>query len=124
MKKAKIEKKAKVQGIQVVLSKNAGADMVNLKIIDNVEKDEFTLKDPGNSGNDVIDTLESYQRTNLSNSMKRIIENIENNEDNIKLYFKLNEEFNENDEEDTNKGYGLKTASIAISTPPNNTRFG
>lgn len=35
LKKAKIEKKAKVQGIQVVLSKNAGADMVNLKIIDN-----------------------------------------------------------------------------------------
>jgi len=90
-------------------------------IRDNVENDGFTLNDPGNSGNNVIDTLDSDQRTNLSNSMDRIIKNVEDYEDNIKIYFKLNEEF---DEDDINKGYGLKTASVAASTPPNNTRFG
>lgn len=92
-------------------------------IRDNVEKEGFTLKDPGNSGNNVIDTLDSFQRANLSNSMDRIIKNVEDYEDNIKLYFKINEEFEEEDG-DTNKGYGLKTASAGLSTPPNNTRFG
>lgn len=91
-------------------------------IRDNIKKEEFTLKDPGNSGNNVMDTLDSFQRINLSDTMDRIIKNIEDNKDNIKLYFKLNEEFEE--ESETNKGYGLKTASVAVSTPPNNTRFG
>lgn len=90
-------------------------------IQDNITKDGFTLKDPGNIGNDVIDTLNSSDRQMLSNRMKKIIDNIESNEDNIKIYFPMNEKFEEND---STKGYGTKTSGAAASIPPNNTRFG
>jgi len=90
-------------------------------IKDNVAKDNFTLKDPGNSGNNVIDTLDSFERQNLSNRMDMIIRNIENWEDDIKIYFPLNDDF---EEKVTHEGYGLKTASASASIPPNNTRFG
>ncbi len=96
-------------------------------IKDNVTQENFTLKDPGNSGNNVIDTLASFERTNLSNTMNRIINNIEDNEDYIKSYFPVNKEFEEEDNDDKNasqRGYGLKTASVSASVPPNNTRFG
>jgi hypothetical protein len=90
-------------------------------ISNNVTNEHFNLKDPGNSGNNVIDTLNSYDRQSLSDTMKRIIENIESNEDNIKTYFPINKEF---DTDDTQKGYGTKTAGALGSIPPNNTRFG
>ncbi|MFA5454773.1 MAG: hypothetical protein WC272_05590 [Sulfurimonas sp.] len=95
-------------------------------IKDNVTQENFTLKDPGNSGNDVIDTLTSLERTNLSNTMNRIINNIEDNEDYIKSYFPVNKDFEEEDDDKnaSQRGYGLKTASVSASLPPNNTRFG
>lgn len=94
-------------------------------ISDNVTQENFTLKDPGNSGNNVIDTLTSFARTNLSNTMTRIINNIEDNEDYIKSYFPINKDFEEEEGEDASqRGYGLKTASVSVSLPPNNTRFG
>ena len=86
-------------------------------IKDNVAQESFTLKDPGNSGNNVIDTLNSNERQNLSNTMGNIIQNIEHNEDNIKTYFPINENFK-------SIGYGVKTAGISASIPPNSTRFG
>jgi hypothetical protein len=87
---------------------------------DNVTKDSFSLKDPGNSGNDVIDTLNSTERQNLSNTMNTIIENIEANKEYLKIYFPINEEFNDTDDKN---GYGVKSISGA-SIPPDNTRFG
>lgn len=90
-------------------------------IQNNVNQEGFTLKDPGNSGNNVIDTLNINERQKLSDTMKRIIENIETNDDNIKIYFPINEKF---EETDTQRGYGIKTASVSVSIPPNNTRFG
>lgn len=96
-------------------------------IKDNVTQENFTLKDPGNTGNNVIDTLTSYERTNLSNTMNRMINNIEDNEDYIKSYFPVNQEFEEEEDDGDNssqRGYGLKTASVSASVPPNNTRFG
>jgi len=95
-------------------------------IKDNVTEENFTLKDPGNSGNNVIDTLNSFERTNLSNTMNRIIINIEDNEDYIKSYFPINKDFEEEDDDKnaSQRGYGLKTASVSASLPPNNTRFG
>ncbi|WGH75999.1 hypothetical protein P8625_02190 [Tenacibaculum tangerinum] len=86
-------------------------------IKENITKDNFTLKDPGNTNNDVADTLEDWEKTNLSNKMSNMISNIENNSDNIKTYFPINEEF---EEEDENKGqYGLKDASIVAPSIPN-----
>lgn len=91
-------------------------------IKDNVNQDGFTLKDPGNSGNNVIDTLNTIERQKLSDTMKRIIDNIEAHDDNIKIYFPINKKF---EETDTQRGYGMKVASTSsMSVPPNNTRFG
>ena len=90
-------------------------------IKNNVTQEGFTIKDPGNSSNNVIDTLESYERQALSDKMDRIIKNIESNEDNIKMYFPTNKDY---EEKSSQEGYGMKTASVSASIPPNNTRFG
>ncbi|WP_422858631.1 nucleotidyltransferase [Flagellimonas sp. S174] len=92
-------------------------------IRDNITKDDFSLKDPGNSGNDVADTLESWQKENLSNKMNNMLDRIDENEDNLKVYFPINEAFEE--EEDENKGgYGVKEGASTFSIPTQNQRFG
>lgn len=91
-------------------------------IKDNVNQDGFTLKDPGNSGNNVIDTLNENDRQKLSDTMKRIINNVEADDNNIKIYFPINKKF---EETDTQRGYGMKlTSTSSMSVPPNKTRFG
>lgn len=89
----------------------------------NVAKEGFTLKDPGNSNNNVVETLETWERDNLSSKMKTIINNIENNDDSIKLYFPTNSQFEGNNTSNSG-GYGIKGATVASSIPPNNQRFG
>jgi hypothetical protein len=90
-------------------------------IRDEVTKDAFTLKDPGNSNNDLIDTLTSFDRQNLSDDMKLILERIEDNDENIKTYFPENQKFVEEEEDENkydNKGNGF------YSAPPKTERFG
>lgn len=89
-------------------------------IRDEVTKENFTLKDPGNSSNDLIDTLTTSERQNFSNDMDNIINRIEDNDENIKTYFPENEKFIEEDNDDT---YGDKGAGL-FSIPPKNERFG
>ncbi len=91
-------------------------------IRDNITKDDFKLIDPGNSNNDIITSLESYKRTNLSNRMNTIVNRIEENDENIKNYFPTNEKHEK--KESTESSYGIKGAAIAPSIPPNNNRFG
>lgn len=92
-------------------------------IRDNVTKDNFTLKDPGNSNNDVADTLDSWGKSSLSNKMSNMIDNIERNSENIKTYFPINEDFEE--ESKSENKYGLKDASIiAPSIPSKSQQFG
>ena len=88
----------------------------------NIVEGNFTLKDPGNTNNNVADTLEGWEKENLSNKMSNIIHNIESNSDYIKDYFPINEDF----EEDGNKNhYGLKDASVVTpSIPSKNQQFG
>jgi len=93
-------------------------------IQNNVAKEGFTLKDPGNSNNNVVETLETWERDNLSSKMKIIINHIEKNDDKIKLYFPKNSEFDDNDHSSNGSGYGIKGTTIASSIPPNNQRFG
>jgi len=84
-------------------------------IRDNVNKDSFTLKDPGNSNNNVVDTLDNAEKNNLSNKMSNMIDNIENYSDNIKTYFPVNDQF-----EDKNMDrYGLKDSGIIAPSIPN-----
>ncbi len=89
-------------------------------IRDHITKDGFKLKDPGNSGNDVADTLEDYQKQNLSNKMKNMLDRIDENEDNLKIYFPKNTDYDENKE---NSGYGVKTGASMFSKPRDE-RFG
>lgn len=84
--------------------------------------DGFTLKDPGNSSNNLMDTLESYEKTNLSNEMKNILDRINDNDENIKVYFPENEKFLDNKNAENNS-YGSKTASL-FSVPPRKPNFG
>jgi hypothetical protein len=91
-------------------------------IRDNITKDDFKLIDPGNSNNDIITSLESYERMNLSNKMNNIINRIEDNDENIKTYFPINEKYEK--KESIKNSYGIKGAAIAPSIPPKNNRFG
>lgn len=93
-------------------------------IENNVTIKGFTLKDPGNSTNNLMDTLEEFEKTNLSNKMRRMIDNIDENDDYLESYFPKNKDFEENENNNSNAGYGLKTSSVVASVPPNNTRFG
>jgi len=86
-------------------------------IRDNVKT--VTLTDPGNSGNNVSDTLTDFEKSNLSDDMKYMIERIEENSDNIKTYFKINEN-HPCEEKDENK-YGVKREGVSIPPSP---RFG
>ncbi len=90
-------------------------------IRDEVTKDNFTLKDPGNSSNDLTDTLTEQERQNFSNDMDNIIDRIDDNDENIKTYFPENEKFIE--EEESEDTYGDKGAGL-FSIPPKNERFG
>lgn len=90
-------------------------------IRDEVTGESFTLKDPGNSSNDLIETLTTSERKTLSDDMKYMLERIEDNDENIKTYFPENAKFVEEEESDNkyeNKGNGF------YSNPPKNERFG
>lgn len=91
-------------------------------IKENVSEDDFKLIDPGNSNNNVMETLESWERTNLASRMETIVKNIEDNSENIKTYFPINEKFE--DQLSSKESYGIKGASISPSIPSDNQRFG
>lgn len=88
-------------------------------IRDNVTKDSFTLRDPGNSSNNLADTLDFYQKQQLAGDMKNMLERIEENDENLKTYFPENPKFKENDS-DKNK-YGT---NIRMPIPPPKLNFG
>lgn len=87
-------------------------------IRDNVTIDGFKLTDPGNGSNDLMDTLESFEKQNLSDDIKNMLERIDENDENIKTYFPENPKFKE---EDKNNGYGKNNG---MPVPPPNLRFG
>lgn len=87
-------------------------------IRDNVTTDGFKLTDPGNSSNNLMDTLESFEKQNLSNDMRNMLDRIDENDENIKTYFPENVKFKE---ENKNNGYGKNNG---MPVPPSNLRFG
>ena len=93
-------------------------------IRDNITKDGFSINDPGNSGNNVADTLDYWQKENLSSKMKNMLDRIEDNSDNLKIYFPINTDFKEDDDTKSNEGYGVKTGATTFSIPTQNQRFG
>lgn len=91
-------------------------------ISENINSDNFTLKDPGNSNNDLVKKMSSVDRYNLSYRMSLIIERVEDNSQNLKLYFPVNDNYVDQNKSDNS--YGIKTGMSDFSTPPNNERFG
>lgn len=88
-------------------------------IKDNVTNDGFTLKDPGNSSNNLADTLTDGEKQQLSNDMKNMLERIEDNDENIKAYFPENPKFKEED----NDGNKYRTNG-GMPIPPPKLNFG
>lgn len=72
--------------------------MVMEFIRDKVET--IRLVDPANCNNIVSDTLDTFQKKELSDDMGRILDRIEDHDENIKIYFPVNDEF---DEEETDQ---------------------
>lgn len=92
-------------------------------IKENIVKEGFTLKDPGNSNNDVLKSLEKWEKESFANKMKNMIERIEDNSGNLEIYFPKNKEFEEDKgDEFSGTTYGLKGSGMSI--PKNNQRFG
>jgi hypothetical protein len=85
-------------------------------IRDNVES--VSLPDPGNGGNEVADSLDDSDKSSASNDMEYMINRIEEDSENIKLYFPLNDKF---PIEETKSEYG--STNSGFSVPPA-TRFG
>lgn len=82
-------------------------------IRDNVKT--VSLPDPGNASNNVADTLTSSEKSAMSDDMKYMIERIDENSDNIKIYFKENPKHSK-EEKQQNSRYGIKEKGI--SAPP------
>lgn len=60
-------------------------------IKDNIES--ISLPDPGNTNNEVANTLTDYEKQSLSSDFAYLIERIDESSDLIKLYFPINEKF-------------------------------
>ncbi len=90
-------------------------------IRDEVTKDGFTLKDPGNKSNDLADTLTAAEKEIFSNDMKNMLNRIEENDENIKIYFPENSKFIEDEKECLNTYQ--KKGDSSYSVPPK-TNFG
>lgn len=111
--------------IKAIDNKDVTGDLwERLKIVLEYIKDEVktvSLPDPGNSANEVADTLTDLEKSTLSDDMKYMIERIEENSDNIKMYFPINEKHPcDEDKEDDNK-YGIKKEGVFV---PPSVRFG
>lgn len=91
-------------------------------IIDNIEQESFKLPDPGNSSNDLMNTLDYYQKRALSSDFELMLANIENNEKQIEYYFEKNEKFSE-EANNNSLSYGV-TGTSPVSTPSSTQRFG
>jgi hypothetical protein len=87
-------------------------------IRDNVTKEGFTLKDPGNSSNNLADTLTNYEKQQLSEDMKNMLDRILENDENIKIYFPENKKFNKEKDEDRYQ------TNSAMPIPPPKLNFG
>jgi hypothetical protein len=95
-----------------------------LKMVLEFIRDEVktvTLPDPGNSANEVADTLTDYEKVALSDDMMYLLERVEENSDNIKIYFPVNEKHPCTDEKNDDNKYEIKKEGVFV---PPSVRFG
>jgi hypothetical protein len=115
-------------------------ELITIKAVDSVEisgdlwdrlkkvlefiRDEvqtIALPDPGNSSNEVADTLTDYEKVSLSDDMKYLLERIEENSDNIKIYFPVNEKHPCNNKSKNENKYEIKKEGVFV---PPTVKFG
>lgn len=89
--------------------------MVMEYIKDNIET--IRLEDPANSNNVVSDTMTDAEKQQLSSDMEFILNQIESNEDNLKYYFPVNDEFFD-EEEEKKKAAALEVARSGVVSKP------
>lgn len=88
-------------------------------ISEHVIDEKYQLIDPGNSNNNVLSTMDTIKRANLSSTLELIKNNIENNPSiYLSYYFPIRAEFSPQEKRD--KGYGEEK----VSYPPTAKRFG
>jgi len=80
-----------------------------------------SLPDPGNKSNEVADTLTDYEKIALSDNMRYLIERVEENSDNIKIYFPVNEKHPCREESNSENKYEIKKEGVFVPPP---VRFG
>jgi len=85
-------------------------------IRDNIKT--VSLPDPGNSGNNVADSMTEWDKNQMSTDMDFIITRVEDDADNLPMYFPLNPKF---PVEETKNSYGQKSPGISVPPPA---RFG
>lgn len=90
----------------------------------NVKNDGFTLLDPGNTNNNVANTLTDWEREQLSQKIELILSNIENSADHLKIYFPKNKDYEKDENQSNSGGYAIKSAAVTASIPPKKQRFG
>ncbi|WP_299336786.1 nucleotidyltransferase [uncultured Psychroserpens sp.] len=88
-------------------------------ISDEITRENFTLKDPGNSNNDIADTLGWYQKQSLKNDFDYILSDVDKKDENLKKHFKENENFKEEEDKSGSGGYRVGDTSKAIIPPSN-----
>lgn len=86
-------------------------------IANHVTEEGFKLLDPGNSNNNVLSSMDDIKKRCLASDMASIVSNVESNDENIKVYFKVNENYQNRSNE---KGFGENV----VSYPPTSKRFG
>lgn len=83
-------------------------------IIDNITK--INIKDPANEGNIISDTITDSQKEDIKTYFESILKSIGNDEDQIKTYFPINQDFPCNNKEELR--YSIKDKSVSTILPP------
>lgn len=90
-------------------------------IRDHITDENFHLYDPGNSGNDLMVSMEEYKKYALKTEMESMLNNIDQNAATyLPYYFPINDEFDPNNDD----GYKRKGSSETVSYPRSPQRFG
>lgn len=90
-------------------------------IRDHITDESFHLYDPGNSGNDLMASMEYYKKSALKTEMESMLNNIDQNAATyLPYYFPINDEFDPNNDD----GYKRKGSSETVSYPRSPQRFG
>ncbi|MBE0662564.1 MAG: nucleotidyltransferase [Bacteroidales bacterium] len=85
-------------------------------IRDNVKT--IRLEDPANTNNIISDAMTDTEKENLANDMDIMLKRIEEDEENLKIYFPVNDKFDSEKDEDKKKIAALEVARSGVISKP------